>query len=440
MDDSKKSGEPPKSLFSRSKDLVGLLAKMGQKEVASRISSLVSENPSLKKINTQLEQAHVLVDALKHLRGAAMKAGQMLSLEARDFLPPEVIDILNQLQDQSESMRSSLVAEILLKELGPEILGEIRDLSENPVASASIGQVHRAQFRGQDVAIKVQFPGVAESIVSDLFMLRKLAETFLKVTGKDIRLEALFCELSEILKQEVDYISEATHMEEYAKMLEGRPGFVVPRPICELVNARVLGMSFEGGVKPDDWIRSNPSIEDRVAVARKILDLYVIEFFENGFVQTDPNFGNFFIRPESGDLVVLDFGAMKRYHPSFIKNYKELLRLIRSAPDAKIIEHTLAMKLMDPRESQECRDAFVAMLKMSLEPFGSGGEAFDFGSTAYSSDMRKSSLHFTKLIRYSSPPHQILFLHRKLSGVFRLLQTMQVKIPLEDYWENFVSV
>ena len=440
MSDSKKTGEPPKSLFSRSRELVGVVAKIGQKEVSSRIATLLADNPSLKKFGNQIEQAQLLVDSLKHLRGAAMKAGQMLSMEARDFLPPEVIEILNELQDQSDSMKSSVVVEILQKDLGPEVLGEIRNLTDLPVASASIGQVHRASFRGQDVAIKVQFPGVAESIGADLFMLRKVANTFLAVSGKHVHLDTLFTELSEILKQEVDYVAEATHMEEYGQMLQGHKGYVVPKPICEIVNRRVLGMSFEGGVKPDDWIRSNPPEEQKIAIARRILDLYVIEFFDNGFVQTDPNFGNFLIRPETNELVVLDFGAMKRYPKTFIQKYKQLLRIIREGSPEKIISFVEEMKLMDPRESQECKDAFVAMLKMSLEPFEDKNQPFDFSSSAYSSDMRKSSLHFTKLIRYSAPPHQILFLHRKLSGIFRLLQSMQVKIPLQDYWENFVSV
>jgi aarF domain-containing kinase len=432
MGDSKKSGGAPASLFSRSKELVGLLAKLGQKELSGRVSALLSENASLKKLGSQVDQAQALVEALKHLRGAAMKAGQMLSIEARDFLPPEVIEILNQLQDQSESMRSSVVAQILLKELGPELLGEIRDLSENPIASASIGQVHRAKFRGQDVAIKVQFPGVAESISSDLFLLKKVSEAFIKVSGKEIRLEGLFEELGEILRQEVDYVSEATHMEEYATMFVDRPGYVV--------NGRVLGMTYESGLKPDEWLSRNPSDEEKTKLARKILDLYVIEFFENGFVQTDPNFGNFFIRPETGDLVILDFGAMKRYPPAFVQQYKQLLRLIRNGTPEQIIEHTRSMRLLDPRESPECMQAFVSMLRMSLEPFEPQHQPFDFASNAYSSDMRKSSLHFTKLIRYSAPPHQILFLHRKLSGIFRLLQAMRVKSPLQDYWENFVSV
>jgi aarF domain-containing kinase len=440
MGESKKSGEPPKTLLSRSRELVTLFAKLGQKELGARMSNLIAENPSLKKIHTQIDQAQALVEALKHLRGAAMKAGQMLSIEARDFLPPEVISILNELQDQSTSMNIDAVRKILIKELGPEILAETLELSESPVASASIGQVHRTQFRGRDVALKVQFPGVAESIGSDIFLLRKVSETFLSVTGKDIRLDGLFEELSEILKQEVDYIAEATHMEEYARMLEGHPGYVVPKPICELVNARVLGMTYEEGLKPDDWLASSPSEDSKLRFARRILDLYVIEFFKNGFVQTDPNFGNFFVRPETDELVILDFGAMKRYSKEFIQDYKQLLRLIRSGSSADITAHAEAMGILDRRESNECRDAFVSMLKMSLEPFEEQRQPFDFGSVAYSSDMRKSSLHFTKLIRYSPPPHQILFLHRKLSGVFRFLQAMRVKIPLQDYWENFVSV
>jgi aarF domain-containing kinase len=98
------------------------------------------------------------------------------------------------------------------------------------------------------------------------------------------------------------------------------------------------------------------------------------------------------------------------------------------------------MKLLDPRESQECQDAFFKMMRMSLEPFDESQQPFDFGSSSYSNDVRKQSMEFTKLIRYSAPPHQILFLHRKLSGVFRMLQTFKVKIHLQEYWENFVRV
>jgi aarF domain-containing kinase len=436
----KKNGHPPKGLFSRSKELVGLAAKLGQKELSQRLSQVVNDNAPLRKIQSQVGQAQALVEALAHLRGAAMKAGQMLSIEARDFLPSEVIDILSQLQDSSESMPFETVQKILLQELGEDIYNELEGLTEKPIASASIGQVHKASFRGQDVALKIQFPGVAESISSDLFLLRKISETFLKLSRKTVPLDALFEELGIILKQEVDYIAEATHMEEYTENLKEHSGFSVPRPIPELVNARVLGMTYENGIKVEAWLKSSPSIELREKIGRKVLDLYVVEFFQKGLVQTDPNFGNFFVRPETETLVLLDFGAMKRYDSVFIREYKQLLRFIREDSPQKILDHAHNMKLLDARESPECKEAFVKMLHMSLEPFETKNQPFDFAWITYSADMRKSSLAFTKLIQYSAPPHQILFLHRKLGGIFRLLQSMEVKIDLQEYWENFVSV
>jgi aarF domain-containing kinase len=436
----KENGNPPKTLLARSRELLSLAAKMGGKELGGRISNIFADNPSLKKLNIQIEQAQALVESLAHLRGAAMKAGQMLSIEARDFLPPEVIEILNKLQDNSENLSLEKIKEILNRELGEKIVGELKNLSPSPVASASIGQVHRAQFRDQDVALKIQFPGIASCIGSDIFVLRKISEAFVALSGKTINLGPLFDELSSLLKQEVDYINEATNMENYAKMLAPHPAYVIPKPIPELINAHVLGMTFEEGFKPDEWIRTQPSMVMREKYARLILDLYSIEFFQNGFVQTDPNFGNFFIRPQSEELVLLDFGSIKRFSKEFIHEYKKLLLNIHSNDQKATLDQCFYMKLLDPRESQECQDAFFKMMRMSLEPFDESQQPFDFGSSSYSNDVRKQSMEFTKLIRYSAPPHQILFLHRKLSGVFRMLQTFKVKIHLQEYWENFVRV
>jgi len=419
---------------------MSLAAKLGGKELGSRVSNLLSEAPSLKKLNLQIEQAQLLVKSLGHLRGAAMKAGQMLSLEARDFLPPEVIEILNQLQDSSETLPIEKVRKILESQIGKDFLDELKNLSEEPFASASIGQVHSALFREQKAAIKVQFPGVASSIGSDIFLLKKISEGFMALTGKQINLTPLFDELSVILKQEVDYINEATNLERYASMLEPYCDYVVPKVIPELTNAQVLGMSYEEGLKPDDWIKTNPPMEDREHFARLILNLYVIEFFQKGFVQTDPNFGNFLIRPKSKQLVLLDFGCIKEFTKEFVNEYRKVLICVHGNDKEATLQQCFKMKLLDPREDEACQDAFFKMMTMSLEPFDKSIESFDFGSTRYSNDVRKLSLEFTKMIRFSAPPHQILFLHRKLSGIFRMLQALNVKIPLQEYWENFVRV
>ena len=441
----KKSSAPPTGLFSRSKELLGLAAKVGQKELGSQINKLASKNASVKKVQTQILQAQMLVDSLSHLRGAAMKAGQMLSIEAADYLPPEVITILSKLHDSSETMSEENVQKILNENFSQETLEKLKKLSITPVASASIGQVHKANFidsEGKEniVALKIQFPGVGKSITSDVYLLKKIVIGFTKFSGKDIDLNELFEEFAQILEQEVDYFQESKNMAKYQAMLKDDPRFIIPTPIPELSTKTVLGMSFEEGMRPQDWLDSNPNTEEREFFAKAFMDLYVSEFYEHGFVQTDPNFGNFLIRPASRQIVLLDFGAMKTYSPEFIESYKELLRRIKESDCDSLFEYAVQLKMLDSRESKECKEAFSDMLRLSIEPFLEGAPPFDFSSSEYSKEMSAKSIHFTKLIQYSPPPKDILFLHRKLSGLFRLLQRIKVKIPLQEYGTKFESL
>ncbi len=435
---------PPSGLFRRSKELLSLAAKVGQKELSSKISKFASNNPALthsvNKLQTQLSQAQLLVESLSHLRGAAMKAGQMLSIEAADYLPPEVIKILTKLHDSSETMPYQNVEEILKAELSPESLSKIENISTLPIASASIGQVHRARYQNHDIALKIQFPGVDKSLRSDVVLLKNIAKAFVTIKGKNISLDELFEEFILILEQEVDYLKESENMIRYKNMLAQDPRFVIPAAFEELTSARVLAMSYETGLRPSDWLDTNPSSEEREFFAKAFLDLYVAEFYKFGFVQTDPNFGNFLIRPDQKTLVLLDFGAMKSFDPSFIESYRGLLKTIVNGSDQEIYAYTVAMGILDSRESKECQAAFADMLRLSVAPFDAQYKTFDFGSSHYSKEMNQKSMNFTRLIQFSPPPKDILFLHRKLSGLFRLIQSMKVKIPLQDYWENFVSV
>src|SRR5690606_16812085 len=149
-------------------------------------------------------------------KGAAMKAGQLLSLDSSDFLPPEALEILSKLQSEAKPTDTAVMKRVLLEELGKEKYGHIREFSDEPIAAASIGQVHKATLsNGAALAIKIQYPGVADSIDSDLAILRGIAQSFIKVSGKKFEIDETFAEVRDVLKNETNYRLELAHAEKY---------------------------------------------------------------------------------------------------------------------------------------------------------------------------------------------------------------------------------
>lgn len=185
-----------------------------------------------------------------------------------------------------------------------------------------------------------------------------------------------------------------------------------------------------------EWLATKPTLKEKEHLGRLVLDLYVKEFFEFGYVQTDPNFANFLYQADTQKLVLLDFGATRHYAPDFRKSYSKLLRDIQEGGQADIIGTSLKMGLIQEGESIDCLKSFVKMLKISMEPFNSDRQPFAFGDLDYSKAVREATTQFIKQVQFSPPPHQLIFLHRKLGGIFSLLKVMDVKIDLRPYWER----
>ena len=154
------------SIFSRTVELTKLAAKVGLKELRSG------------DLKSRFEQAILIANSLSQLKGAAMKAGQLLSLDLSNYFPPEAIEAFSKLQNAAVAQPFAQVQEVLLKELGPAKLSQIEDLATIPIGTASIGQVHRARFQGREIVLKIQYPGVAESIDSDLKILKTIASSY----------------------------------------------------------------------------------------------------------------------------------------------------------------------------------------------------------------------------------------------------------------------
>jgi aarF domain-containing kinase len=434
--------KPKSNLRSRSMSLLGLAAKVGSREFAQNLKDKFTdgvEEIASGRLKTRIEQAKLIAEHLSQLKGAAMKAGQLLSLDGADFFPPEAVEILSKLQGKADPVDWAIVRGVLEEELGEEKISQLKGLTILPEASASIGQVHRARLGDQEVAIKIQYPGIADSIDSDLKILKTLAQSLLTVTGRKVQLDETFDELKLVLHQEANYELELKHMQEYRTLLKSDPDFIIPVPVPEFSSKRVLTMSWEKGITLQDWLKTNPPQEARNTIGRRLLDLYCREFFEWGLVQTDPNYGNFLIRPESLKLVVLDFGATLRYTPEFRKGYINLLRVVDSREPEAIVKAAVDFGLISDREGPESRRLLAEMMILSLEPFSTDAKGFDFKNAEYSRRTREATQAFAQSLRFSPPPRKIIFLHRKLGGIFTFLKKLEAEIDVSPYWTKMVE-
>lgn len=375
-----------------------------------------------------------------------MKAGQLLSLELNDYFPQEAIEILSKLQSSAEPANFSLIQQVLQSELSPDLYSKIIEIDPKPIGVASIGQVHRAKSEFGDIALKVQYPGVANSVDADLKILKTLAISFCNLSGRSINLDPLFLEFKNILTQELDYEKEAQFQLTYQKHLENfttEHGFtcVVPDLVSSLGTKKVLAMKYESGESLRDWIKSNPSVQDRVKMAYTFLDLYFHEFFKWGLVQTDSNYGNFLVQRQGSQtvLVLLDFGACRVYDQNFISDYRKLLMAVASNDSQRIKDQAIHFKLIDPKESPEAFAAFEEMLTTAIRPFFANSEnhqAFDFSDQKHLEMSQAASKKLVSALKYSPPPQNILFLHRKLGGVYSVLKNLGVSLDISKYWQQ----
>lgn len=426
------------SSITRALELAKLAARVGVKELKSQ------------NLKSRYEQALLISKSLSELKGAAMKAGQFLSLDLDNYFPPEAIEILSQLQSAATAHPLEEIEQALSSEIGSERKQEITSISKTPIGVASIGQVHKARYKNFDIAIKVQYPGVSNSVESDLKVLKSLAMTLCKITGRKMNLDPLFNEIRSVLEQELDYEKEAHYQYLFEKKISeitsaDEVQFKVPKIIPELCTKRVLASSFESGQLLRTWLKSGPGLNDRTKLGRAILDLYFHEFFDWGMVQTDPNWGNFLVEKTDSKLkiCVLDFGATRTYSRDFIKNYILLLEYSTSGRQKDLRDLAIQFGLIDPRESEVAFEALEKMIASATKPFFSqtpNSNKFDFANPIHTAEAQALTKALIKEVVYSPPPYGLIFLHRKLAGVYSVLKALELQLDVSVYWERMRKV
>ena len=388
------------------------------------------------------KQAQVLADELGRLKGSVMKAGQMLSLYGQYFLPEEAVEVLSGLQDDTAPVAWRVVAPVLERNIGRQRLAEL-EVDEEPLAAASLGQAHRAVRRsdGLELVVKIQYPGVADAIDSDIKTLSRLL-LVTRLSPKGLDLAPVFAEVREMLYREVDYHAEARFTEEFARRLADDPRYGVPRVLSEYSSGQVLTTTFESGVSARDAaIRALP-LARRNRLGLNFLDLFLTEFFDWGLVQSDPHFGNYRIRlDETGEdrIVLLDFGATRRFERRFVDAYRGIVRGALLADRAQILRGADAIGLMGGTFPEPVLKAFTEMCQLIVEPFNAPDDPrtppqlrndkgeYRWGASDLPMRAANVAARNALSVHFRVPPREIVFLHRRLAGVFIMLATLDVE-------------
>jgi predicted unusual protein kinase regulating ubiquinone biosynthesis (AarF/ABC1/UbiB family) len=367
-----------------------------------------------------------LAARLARLRGAAMKIGQLVSLQGEDVLPPEFAQALAVLRSQASPMPPEQVRRVLGREYGKGWERRFRHFDWEPIAAASIGQVHRATaVNGRDLALKIQYPGVARSIASDVDNVAVLLRLFnLLPLGIDVG--GMAAEAKRQLAQEADYEAEGRFLERYAKLVAGEPGLLMPRVHWDLTTQRIMAMDFVAGEPLESLAGASQARRD--AVGTLLERLLFRELFEFRVMQTDPNFANYLWQPESGRVALLDFGATMRFPADFVAKYARITRAVIEGDREAVAREAIAIGYAGADDSPERIEAVVDVILLVCEPLRHRGR-YDFPASDLPARVRDLGydLAFRKgLVR--APPPETIFLHRKLVGNFLLLARIGARV------------
>ncbi len=390
------------------------------------------------RIRLSPEATQRLTNRLARMRGAVMKMGQLMSMDGSDVFTPEAAEIMATLRDHAEPMPLSQLNHVLTAEWGKDWNKQFKRFEFQPIAAASIGQVHRAETRdGRRLALKVQFPGVRESIDSDIANLAFLSRNFgMMPAGFDPM--PMLEEARVQLHQEADYEAEATSLEAYRALLGDDPDFLVPAVHRDLSTSRILAMDFAEGVSIDQLSASNYSRDERNRVASLLSRLMIRELFEFALVQTDPNFGNFLYDGDTRRIVLLDFGATRAVPAPLVEGYQRLARATLNGDPAEMREGAINLGYIGADEPPAQIERLLDLIALSGEVISSDGP-YDFGrSTLFERVFARGRDMFNDQMFNHMPEPATMFLQRKFAGIFMLCRRLRAQVDLRTMLEPYL--
>ncbi|MCV2419390.1 ABC1 kinase family protein [Paucibacter sp. DJ2R-2] len=421
------------------------VARAGMAQLSHRLQSRGqdlapgSESAQLAQHAHEAQLGRILFGALNQLKGTALKAAQLLSMEL-DLLPEGLRLELAKAQYQVTPLNRALVIKLLRQEFGagPETL--FASFETQAFAAASLGQVHGATLAdGRELAVKLQYPGMAASIHSDMRLLRLLLSTLgpSQALPRAAVLDSLLNDIEATLAEELDYLHEAEQLHWFGEQLAAQPALRLPQPVAALSSRRVLTMERLPGLHLKEWLATGPSQAERDRYGQLLFDLFLRSVFELQRLQADPHPGNSLFMP-NGQLGLLDFGCTRRLSPAFCQHLRAawcgLLR--RPCDTAALHQAYLGLGLLQPELShaafcQELLPALQGILDWQLRPFTQ--ELFDFGlhppPPRTSAEYQRTAVGHLHTMAAELP-----YFDRAYLGLLQMLRDLGARVRTQNAW------
>ena len=424
----------PTGKIERASKLVKTGVKIGGNYVKYFGKKLV--NPEMTKDELNEDNAEDIYDGLKTLKGSALKVAQMLSME-KNMLPRAYVDKFSLSQFSVPPLSGPLVRKTFKKYLGkfPEEIYDTFD--KDSVNAASIGQVHKATKNGKDLAVKIQYPGVAESISSDLALVKPIALKMFNIKGKDS--DKYFQEVENKLFEETDYLLEIQQSQEITVSCAIIEGLEFPKYYEDLSSERIITMDWMNGSHLSEFAKTDFPQELGNKLGQTLWDFYMYQIHVLRKVHADPHPGNFLVSQE-GNLIAIDFGCIKAVSDEFYNPYFELAKKDVIENDdrftTKLYELEILTATDSPKELTFFKSMFKEMLTLFTAPLNQ--VEFDFGADDFWNEIATLSERFAKdtdlrKMNGNRGSKHFLYMNRTFFGLFNLLHDLKANVLVNNY-------
>ena len=429
----------PTSKLQRASKIVSTGAKVGVNYI-KYYGERLRKSEEIAKDNLNKNNADDIYGGLKQLKGSALKVAQMLSME-KNILPQAYVEKFSLAQFSVPPLSPPLVVKTFKKYFGkaPDVIFD--EFDTNSVNAASIGQVHRAKKNGKDLAVKIQYPGVADSIKSDLSLVKPIAIKMFNIKGKDS--DKYFKEVEDKLTEETDYSLEIKQSQEIAKACAHIPNILFPTYYKEYSSNRILTMDYMQGQHLSEFAKHDTDQEKSNRLGQALWDFYMHQIHNLKKVHADPHPGNFLIN-ENSQLVALDFGCMKAIPDEFYSPYFELANSNVINNPSLFSKKLYELEILTPNDTKEETIFFTAMFHELLSvftlPFQQ--DVFDFSDSEFFGkigDLAESYSKNTELRKFNSNrgSKHFIYMNRTFFGLYNLMFDLKANAVKINQFQHY---